>query len=406
MRRPPVRIAVLAVAAVTAIVAAMLHYKLDAQAEGLQVTLVSIGSDSASQSRELVSIRASLLSMSAPGQAVAQWSDSIAKSVATLRSQRDSAGAIDPVVAEAITKGLDRLVALSRRIGDLAMDGQDLMASDLLFSEATPLVNQLNSAFLVLTTRRSDATRHAIADVRQQQRLLAAVATSVALIAALLLFPGAIAAQAAAPAPAEEGLQDLRRGLAASDERFGLRRPAPAPLPVATPAPERQLSTAAPVPAELAEAAAICGELARVTDASQLTALLGRAAGLLGASGVIVWMADTSGTQLFAAAWHGYESRLFERIGPIRREAANLTAAAFRELTLRSTPAVPGSAAALAVPLPTVDGAVGVLSAELRSDVAVVPPATASLATILAAQLATLVTPRDRDASSAEPSIR
>lgn len=414
MRRPPVRIAILAVAVLVAALAAMLHLRLETRAEGLQASLMASGSDALVQSRELASIRTSLMSMTAPGQSVASLSERVAKSVQTLRSQRDASGAIDPAAADSITRTLDRLVTVSRRIGDLAQEGQDFIAADTVMSDAWPATEELARGFGTIAARRVDSIRHAMTEARQSQRMLAAAATVVALLAALLLLPGGAATEPASTASIiEDGLDlrrpaspmddrlDLRRAASSADERFELRRPLSAPAQPQIPAPA---ASASPAPAELAEAAAICGELARVADAAQLTAILGRAASLLGASGVIVWMADVTGTQLYAAAWHGYDARLFERIGPIRREAANLTAAAFRELTLRSTPAVPGSAAALAVPLPTVDGAVGVLSAELRAELAVVPASTASLATILAAQLATLVTPRERDASSIAPS--
>jgi hypothetical protein len=140
----------------------------------------------------------------------------------------------------------------------------------------------------------------------------------------------------------------------------------------------------------LPEAAAVCTELGRVSQSIEIAALLERAAKVLNASGVIVWMATADRYEIYPAASAGYDERLLVRIGSIKRDAANVTAAALRDASARVSPRVGSSAAALAVPLMTPLGPVGVFSAEIR-DLETVDEARLAIATIFAAQLATLL---------------
>jgi hypothetical protein len=118
--------------------------------------------------------------------------------------------------------------------------------------------------------------------------------------------------------------------------------------------------------------------------------LLERAAKVLGASGVIVWLATPDRHEMYPAVSAGYDERLLARIGAIKRDASNVTAAALREASARTSPGAAQSAAALAVPLMTPLGPVGVFSAEIR-DAATVDETRLAVATIFAAQLATLL---------------
>jgi hypothetical protein len=127
-----------------------------------------------------------------------------------------------------------------------------------------------------------------------------------------------------------------------------------------------------------------------VSQTNEIDALLGRAARVLSASGVIVWVASENRDELLPAASSGYDERLFERIGSIRRDAANLTASAFRAGTPRTSVGGTAAPAALAVPLLTPHGSVGVLSAELR-DIVEIDPDRLAVAAIFAAQLANLL---------------
>jgi hypothetical protein len=136
--------------------------------------------------------------------------------------------------------------------------------------------------------------------------------------------------------------------------------------------------------------AALCTDFARMSESSDINALLARAAAVLDATGIVIWMASADRDTLIPAASTGYDERLFSRIGSIPRGAANLTAAAFRDQTARTSARSGSAAPALAVPLVAPQGAVGVFSAELR-DGGDVDPQRVAIASILAAQLSTLL---------------
>ena len=103
-----------------------------------------------------------------------------------------------------------------------------------------------------------------------------------------------------------------------------------------------------------------------------------------------MWVASEQGTELMAAAASGYDERLFTRLGSIHRDASNLTAAAFRDGKAQTRTRGTGTAAALAVPLLSPLGPVGVFSAELR-EIADVDADRLALAAIFAAQLSGLL---------------
>ena len=148
---------------------------------------------------------------------------------------------------------------------------------------------------------------------------------------------------------------------------------------------------ASPIPAEgWREAAALCTDIARVSDSQEVSALLARAATLLNAAGIVVWMKSDGSQELAPAASTGYDDRLVSRMGTISRDADNVTAAAFREASPKISAARGDASAALAVPLLSPAGPVGVLSAEIR-EVAEVDAQRQALAAILAAQLSMLL---------------
>jgi hypothetical protein len=162
-----------------------------------------------------------------------------------------------------------------------------------------------------------------------------------------------------------------------------------ASLPLRTPAPAVESVPPSAVPGEpsidLVALAQLSSALARLSQQDQLPALLGRAAEILDARGVVLWMG--AGTELVAAAAHGYDHALLQRIRPIARSADNATADAWRTSEMRTVAADSSGYGAVVAPLLGPAECVGVLAAETRSgrendDV------TRAAATIIAAQLA------------------
>jgi hypothetical protein len=132
----------------------------------------------------------------------------------------------------------------------------------------------------------------------------------------------------------------------------------------------------------------VCAALARTTDTGSLRDALARAATVLDARGIVVWIG--AGEELFPALAHGYEERIVARLRPIPRNAANATAAAWRSAQMRTVPADAASHGAVAVPLSGVHGCVGVFAAELR-DGREQNAATQAVAAVIAAQLAAIL---------------
>jgi hypothetical protein len=129
-----------------------------------------------------------------------------------------------------------------------------------------------------------------------------------------------------------------------------------------------------------------------VIDTESLPAVLARAASVLDATGIVLWISDPDGHELNPIVTHGYDQQVLLRLGTIRREAENVTAAAFRTSLVQTVKSDAVSNGAIAAPLVTPVGPVGVMSAEVRNG-REQHPGTLAAATIVAAQLAMLVGP-------------
>jgi len=144
----------------------------------------------------------------------------------------------------------------------------------------------------------------------------------------------------------------------------------------------------------LTAAAELCIDLARVMDGRDVPALLERTATLLDAKGVVIWAVDTGGALLRPSIGHGYSDKVMSRLRPLQVDSDNVTALAFRSLQAQAVPgATSGEAGAIAVPLMTATGCVGVLAAEIRQSRP--HPDLLPMAKIVAAQFSTLVSPVD-----------
>jgi hypothetical protein len=183
------------------------------------------------------------------------------------------------------------------------------------------------------------------------------------------------------------------------------------PVAATTPAPQAQTGTPvspaaapaqAPAPAEvnLADAAELCLDLARVLDARDVGALFDRAALVLEAKGLVLWSIDTSGALLRPTLTHGYSEKVLARMSGLQVDSDNVTALAFRSMQAQVVAGQSaGASGALAVPLITANGCVGVLSAEIKRS----KPGkdTVAVGKMIAAQLSALVAPGGEAAAAA-----
>jgi transcriptional regulator with XRE-family HTH domain len=138
---------------------------------------------------------------------------------------------------------------------------------------------------------------------------------------------------------------------------------------------------------DLLAAAELCTELGRVDSATELAPLLHEAARILDAVGLIIWVWDPMTAELRAALAHGYSDKVLAQLPTVKRDASNATAAAFRSAQMCAVEGTEGVSGALAVPLMTSMGCMGVLAIELQQTREQAGSVRA-LATIFAAQLA------------------
>ena len=178
-----------------------------------------------------------------------------------------------------------------------------------------------------------------------------------------------------------------------------------APSPVSPPAapvppPVAHTSSSHRPSANLAAAAELCVDLAKVLEADDVPALLERAALVLDARGIVVWASDSDGTHLRPTLNYGYPDRILAKLRPMQVDADNVTSLAFRSMQPQMmNGASMTDAAALAIPLLTGGGCVGVMAFELRHNR---PHADLlSVARILGAQFSTLIAPTEELAHAA-----
>lgn len=316
----------------------------------------------------------------ATGQGDEFWIQKTSALLATAHEQLAGVGAAAAapsarVAVEEANAHLQDFEQMDRRARDYTRNGQRLLASDLIFSEGLEKTDAILAA--IDRARDAELSEHERAAAFAQQRQYAAAGATglvgLLLMGLLVRIPRVKTDESETLAAAPSASPGL--GLDREARRWD-EAPAVAPTPAI----------------DLPQMAALCTELARVNDTRGLPALLERAAAVLEATGIIVWIADPDGRELNPIVTHGYSPQLVTRLGTIPRDAENATAAAFRTSLLQTVKADAVSNGAIAAPLLTPAGCVGVMAAEVRRD-GEQEEAKRAAATIVAAQLATLVGP-------------
>jgi hypothetical protein len=349
-----------------------------------------------------------------PGR-FASGMDGVRAMLASLRAEAASgaaAGEIDSALA-----ALDDYIQLDRRVRRYTATGQQLLASDLIFGDGLGMASALDARIQAARSAEIGAREAAITTLRNRQAFALAAAAAAATLVVLLLLPqgepehrtvvSVIAATPeplpehdtpAAPEPEEAALDDW----SPPKKLSVVPRPETAP-PLAPATPPAEPAVPEPIAAhtDFSGVALLCTDLARVIDTHQLPSLLDRASTLLDAKGIILWIADADGRELNPIVAHGYTPQLVDRLGTIPREAENATAAAFRTELLQTVRGEGASNGAIAAPLVTPGGCVGVMAAEVRNE-GEREEGRLAAAAIVAAQLATLVGPPTRPEARSE----
>lgn len=292
----------------------------------------------------------------AAGQGQAFWIGKVTASSealgAALEALSSVATASSRTAIEEARASANEFGNIDQRVREYLTSDQSLMAADVIFTEGSEMA--ATAARQVETARLAEhqVFDRDVAELRKQQAVILGSAAAVVALVVLLLIP--VRRAEAAQLVEESSVSIAPARLVAPPP------PAPAPAPVVA-------APATTVNSLMRSAAMLATDFGRVTDLDELTRLLGRAADVLDASGLMVWMGSVSGGDLRPVLAHGYSSQVLARIPPVPRAADNAAAKAYRSGTLQIVLARPGAAiGAVVAPILSADGCIGALSAEIR----------------------------------------
>jgi len=355
----------------------------------------------------LADLRAAEQAYVAAGQDRVYWTtkvnshlDTVSDSLANLRRLATAPGSLEALgEAEGAIADLQRLDQRAREHASLE---QPLLASDLIFTDGLELASRAAANIELARATERTTRNETVRTARSEQTTMLAVAASVGVLMLLLLAPMP-REKTTAFASLDESGGETERATPSNDDVAGLTRldlasgkRARGAAAVAGTTRDRQAAkgtaarkgSAEPKP-DLRTAADLCTDLSAMAATEELPALLARAADLMNASGLIVWVLDATDA-LRPAIGHGYPPKALARIGAIPSDSSNATAAAYRDVRMQVVIGSDGASGALATPLRSANRCVGVLSAELRDGWESSDAVQASAA-IVAAQLATML---------------
>jgi GAF domain-containing protein len=132
------------------------------------------------------------------------------------------------------------------------------------------------------------------------------------------------------------------------------------------PAAARPPIAVVPTDPDLQASANLCSQLGRLDKTSDVAPLLHEVVRILDAVGLVVWVWHPDAAELRPALAQGYSERVLGQLPPVRPDADNATAAAFRSAQACVVDGSSLTSGALVVPLITAAGCLGALAMELR----------------------------------------
>ena len=319
----------------------------------------------------------------AAGQDAEHWKEKVAESIpdvsnAIVALESDARG---EVTRSALAKARSQIVEfgnVDQRAREYLKSGQPLMAGDVIFSEGDSAANDASKDVHAARAAEWQAAEAMEADLRKRQATALACAAGEMVVALFLL---ALISPRAKAEPEAESLSIAHAASAAAPKSGADAEPS-------VRAPGTHYVTARPAGPVLRAASQLCTDLGRVSDLDELTSLIGQAADVMDASGIVIWVASADGTYVQLALSHGYAPQVTARMSRIMRSADNAAAAAYRTGQMQIVLARPGeSNGAVVAPLLSADGCIGALSAEIRGG-GESSESVQALAAIFAAQLA------------------
>ena len=397
MRSRAVRITLMLLAFGAIAAAAYLAWSADTQLSATRRSQVSFDSAYTTALRETYELRLAQQAYVTPGQNGTFWIDKAAtasQGVRTALDQLTSASRSTDVHAaiEATAQALEAFEQVDRRARGYATTEQKLLASDIVFSDGIAAAEKIVASLKDvrdLSVADADASAR---EARIEGITALGASAGVVIIARLLLT---------ATPPAEGNATQIPGEVTAPAVELRLKPEVPARPATRGAAPQVAVQASmrkAPEPppglreTELLGLASICSDLARLNDTGSLPSILERSAKTLNASGLVLWVVDPDGKELMPVAAHGYPVSVLSRLGSLSVHAENATSAAFRTGLLQTVKGDKESEGAIAAPLVGSSGCRGVISAEVRQE-GERQPARLAAASIVAAQLATLIGP-------------
>jgi hypothetical protein len=297
-----------------------------------------------------------------------------------LAALRRDAQSSDSAQALGIAGDLARVLAqIDARAREYLRGQQVVMASNLLFGEGLESATSCAARIDEARVREAEASDAERARLRQLQMYLLTGTLAVGLLGLLALLQAGRSAEDFDVAPEREAAP--AHGIS-FDFDGGAGHQSPPTAPAAAEQPSW-------LP-DLIAMARLCSDFGRVSQARELPDLLARAAAVLNAVGIIVWVSDAADGSLRPALSHGYPAEALARMPKLPRDADNATAEAYRSGRLQIVGSTRAALGALVAPLLVPSGCVGVMAAEIRAGQEADQHIQA-LATILAAQLASLL---------------
>jgi hypothetical protein len=360
---------------------AFVGYRLATSHEQLLAASQSLDASLTQMSTMVADIGAAQDAYVAPGQ---PDQPSIAKVDALARQLADASAAVRPALRSAessrhlqdLSNTLDNFLQIDLRARESLLNDDDLSASALIFDDGRAALASMTGSLRALADQERMVAVATRVDLTQRLGLVVAGVAATWLLGLMLLVRTSRAPVVTATAKDADP--------AAADSVLDLRLNDVSDVPSSSDGAE----TPQPWVVDIATAADVCTAMSRMTSSDQLPDLLARAAVVLDASGIILWLG--AGEELFAVTAHGYPPRLLARLGPIAHRANNATAAAWRTGELGIVPGDAASNGAIVAPLLGLDSCIGVLAVEVRhgreADVSA-----RAVATMFAAQLATIV---------------
>jgi hypothetical protein len=353
----------------------ILDFRFDVALARDRAAAVAVERDVASTEASLAAWRAAQAGYVATGQTPSFWvkraaGHSAEIEAAILRLQSATTMPEAKTQLDLATSALGDLNGIDGRARDFATSDRRFEAADLIFTDAVGPVQRLSDALAAAREAERQGIEARLVGTRWLRLGMNGLAVG-GLILAVVLFER----------------RSKQADSAAADARAAGGPPANLDGVVS---PARPVTTNG----NLAAAAELCVELGRVMDGRDVPALFERVAPVLGAKGIVLWIADASGAQLRPSLTLGYSDRMIARLGTLQTDSDNVTSLAFRSMRSQTVNgAAPASPGAIAVPLVTAAGCVGVLSAEVtrsRPD-----HETMAIARMIAAQFAAIVAPTE-----------